>query len=430
MPPGSGTVYAGAVGSQAVVVMRAALGALWAPRSWRATLHALTGMSISVLTLLGVALWAAAAWSLTGATAQSGSVDVAIWAVGTVIGAVLLVWWLGALGAVQRARFHALLGVEIPAPPQVPGWRPLRPVRAWRTAASRRQLAYHLLSLLIGPLGGVAVAFCWSALLVAASYPGRPPAGRPVAVMLGAGLLLAAPWVARWVARTDKNAARTLLGPSREQQLAHRVETLARSRAEVVAATDAERRRIERDLHDGAQQRLVSLAMNLGMARAALTDMPPDARNAIVEAHEEAIEALAELRDYVRGLHPAVLVSRGLDAALSGIVARAAVPVQLSVDLPDRCPPSVEAIAYFMVAEALTNIARHAQATRASVTAVRVGAVLRVTVIDDGRGGAALGGDGTGLRGLAQRAAAVDGTMSVDSPVGGPTRISVELPCG
>jgi signal transduction histidine kinase len=250
--------------------------------------------------------------------------------------------------------------------------------------------------------------------------------------VLTLAMLLAAPWVARGLARADEAAAGALLGPSRSEELALRVEALARSRAEIVAATDAERRRIERDLHDGAQQRLVSLAMNLGMARARLTDAPEPAREAIEQAHDEATRTLAELREFVRGLHPAVLDDRGLDAALSGIAATAPLPVRLRVDMAARCSPSVEAVAYFVVAEALTNAAKHAHAGHAEVTVERTHDRLRVVVEDDGRGGATLdaGGEGSGLRGLAQRAAAVDGTLTVHSPLGGPTVISVELPCG
>jgi signal transduction histidine kinase len=240
--------------------------------------------------------------------------------------------------------------------------------------------------------------------------------------------VLAAPWVARGVARVDEAAARALLGPGRAAELTLRVQSLARSRAEIVEATDAERRRIERDLHDGAQQRLVSLAMHLGIARASLTDASEPARQAIAEAHDEAVEALAELREFVRGLHPAVLNDRGLDAALSGIVARAPLPVRLRVDVASRCSPSIEAVAYFVVAEALTNIAKHAHASHCEVTVERRGDRLRIVVSDDGEGGAAPAG-GSGLRGLAQRAAAVDGTLTIDSPAGGPTRITAELPC-
>jgi signal transduction histidine kinase len=196
----------------------------------------------------------------------------------------------------------------------------------------------------------------------------------------------------------------------------------------VVDAADTERRRIERDLHDGAQQRLVSLAMHLGLARAELTELPEDARRVIAEAHDEAKEALAELRHLVRGLHPAILEDRGLDAALSGIAARSPVPVRLDVHVPDRVPPTVEAVAYFVVSEALANTAKHAGALRAGVTARREGDVLRVSVTDDGAGGADPAG-GTGLPGLAQRVRSVDGTLSIDSPAGGPTVITAELPC-
>ena len=143
--------------------------------------------------------------------------------------------------------------------------------------------------------------------------------------------------------------------------------------------------------------------------------------------------ALTELREFIRGLHPAVLSDRGLDAALSGLAARAPLPVRLRVDVPKPASPGVEAVAYFIVSEALTNVVKHAQATRAEVSVTRAGDVLCITVTDDGRGGAAPGEGtglhGTGLQGLAQRAAAVDGTLSIDSPPGGPTTITAELPC-
>lgn len=404
------------------------LGPLWATRSWRATLHALTGLAIAAVTAALLVAWAAAVWSLIEGPTGAPVLAV-IYVLVAVAGAVVLLWWLGVLSAVQRARFRAVLSVEIPPPPAVPGRWPSRLARAWRTAATWRQLGYHLLALIIGPAGGAAVAVCWSALLVVAVYPGDLPLGGPGLVVLAAGLLLAAPWVARGVASVDEITARALLGPSRSQELALRVDTLARSRAEIVAAADAERRRIERDLHDGAQQQLVSLAMNLGMARAALADVPQAAREAIEQAHEEAVEALAGLRELVRGLHPAVLNDRGLDAALSGIVARAPLPVQLRFAVAPRCAPSIEAIAYFMVSETLTNVAKHAQATRAEITVERTGDRLRVIVTDDGCGGASLGGDGTGLRGLSQRAAAADGVLHVHSPAGGPTTITIELPC-
>jgi signal transduction histidine kinase len=297
----------------------------------------------------------------------------------------------------------------------------------------------YLLAFVIGGCGGALALACWFAPVLAIGYVAavRPSViGALIAVIVAAAAVFAAPPIARWVARTDETSARMLLGPSRSDELAMQVESLARNRSEIIAATDAERRRIERDLHDGAQQRLVSLAMNLGMARATFTDAQEPVRRAIAEAHDEAVLALTELREFIRGLHPAVLNDRGLDAALSGIVAHAPLPVRLRVDVEPRCSASIEAVAYFVVSEALTNVAKYADATRAEVTITRIGDVLRIVVSDDGRGGAAIPsadgsppGGGTGLRGLMQRAASVDGALTIDSPPGGPTTITAELPC-
>ena len=417
-------------------------------RDWRPTLHALAGMAAGAgvgAVLAGLVLiWVAAIWSLLDGPVGGWGLAV-LYAALALAGPALLLLSVRGFGALQRARFRTLLGVEIPAPPRgaAGGWPPLRPVRAWRAPATWRQLGYHLLALVGGTAGGALVAACWSAPVLAVAYlAGRLGDGRRLglglgAAVLAAAMLLVAPRVARVVARADEAAGRALLGPSRGEELAVRVESLARSRAEIVAATDAERRRIERDLHDGTQRRLVSLALHLGMARASLTDAPEPIRQVIEQAHDEATEALAELRQLVRGLHPAVLDDRGLDAALSGIAANAPLPVRLRVDVPTRCAPGVEAVAYFVVSEALTNVAKHAGASHAEVTVERTGDRLRIVVSDDGRGGATLdgggtaaNGGGTGLRGLAQRAAAVDGTLTVESPPGGPTAITVELPCG
>ena len=298
-----------------------------------------------------------------------------------------------ALTRMQRHRMRATDGVQIPPQPAIPrrlSVRGIVPRPACR--ATWRQLGYHLVA---GPAlaaGGIAVLGVWLAGVLytlvyayawalphrsllwrgqSSSPPGHlPPVSYiPMDVYLTAGgiaLLAVAPWLTGAVAALDARAARALLGPSRAEELEYQVERLAQTRAGVVDAADAERRRLERDLHDGTQQRLVSLAMRLGMARAEQPD-EAQAHQVIAEAHEEAKAALAELRHLVRGLHPAVLEDRGLDAALSGVAARMPIPVRLTVDVPRRPPPTIEAVAYFVVSEGLTNIAKHAQASQAEV---------------------------------------------------------------
>ncbi|GAA2584383.1 sensor histidine kinase [Actinomadura fulvescens] len=362
-------------------------------------------------------------------------------------------WWISVLVVVllahpltraHRERFWAMLGVEIPLLPRKSrygsGWQgALRQLRSW---TAWRVLFYHVL---VGPLiavGGLLTLWVWAAGAAMALLPtfawalpessGLSSGDHAFTVAFtcatGVLLLLAAPWLARTVTRLDTRAGVALLGPSRAEELERKVEDLAEKRASVVDAADLERRRIERDLHDGAQQRLVSLAMNLGLARETLTGVPDEAMQVIIEAHEEAKEALAELRDLIRGLHPAVLEDRGLDAALSGVAARVPLPVRLRVNVPERASSTVEAVAYFVVSEALTNVVKHARATKVEIAVDRIGDVLRVTVTDDGIGGAAPGG-GTGLAGLARRVQSVDGTFRITSPAGGPTTITVELPC-
>jgi len=415
--------------------VRAAVTALWSAAAWRATRNALAACFVALLggVLLGglALIWGAAVVSL--AEWPVGGWGHAVLYIAVVAaGPVLALWVVQGLTAVQLARLHATLGVTIPASPRAE--RKPWPLGPWLAAATWRQLGFHLLALVTGVGGGGLVAACWLAPLAAVGYlaAGHPPAAAAAAACLAAaGLLLAAPRLAQLVSGVDEASARALLGPSPRDELAQRVESLARSRSDLVAAADAERRRIERDLHDGAQQRLVSLAMNLGLTRERFASAPEPVRQAIAEAHDEAVLALTELREFIRGLHPAVLNDRGLNAALSGLAARAPLPVALHVDLARPASPSVEAVAYFIVSEALTNVVKHAQATRAEVTATRRGDLLRITVTDDGRGGAADDGGtaGSGLRGLAQRAAAVDGTLAIDSPPGGPTVITAELPC-
>ena len=226
--------------------------------------------------------------------------------------------------------------------------------------------------------------------------------------------------------KSETVLARALLGPG-AGPLAVRVAELEDSRARVVGAAEAERLRIERDLHDGAQQRLVSVAMELGRAQAKFTTDPDGARELIDRAHAEAKEALVELRQLVRGVHPPVLTDRGLDAAVSGLAAVSPIPVAVRVDVPQRPSLTIESIAYFVVAEALTNVAKHAHAHHASVDIAGGPGLLRIVVRDDGVGGA--NPTGGGLSGLADRVSGVDGHLLIDSPPGGPTVIQVELPC-
>ncbi len=226
--------------------------------------------------------------------------------------------------------------------------------------------------------------------------------------------------------------AKALLGPNTTEQLTQKAEHLQASRARGVDAAEAERRRIERDLHDGAQQRLVAVAMGLGRAKSKMGTDPDAVRELIDEAHADAKIAVSELRDLARGIYPAVLGDRGLDAALSSLAAKCPIPVEVHVAIEPRPPAAVESTAYFIVGECLTNIAKHSGATEARVNAWREerpgGDQVIVEITDDGRGGASMRAGG-GLSGLADRAATIDGVMTVVSPVGGPTVIRADLPC-
>jgi len=348
----------------------------------------------------------------------------------------------------ERSRFALMLDVRIPDPatgrPRAARW--WQRLRQRLTAAETwKQLGYALLRLPLSTVQMTLVIGVWAIALAMIALPGyngilprgstilggHAPLAAAEAAALAAGgliLLLAAPQLTRGLAISDVAVTRLLLGPPRAD-LRARIGELELSRARVVDSAEAERRRIERDLHDGAQQRLVALAMDLGRARARFADDDPEAARAILDqAHAGAKEALVELRNLVRGVHPPVLTDRGLDAALSGLAALSPVPVSVRVDAAPRPPASVEAIAYFVVAEALTNVAKHARATRAVVSVDRRGDTLSVVIRDDGIGGA--DPRGQGLSGLADRVAGVDGRLTVDSPAGAGTVIEVELPCG
>jgi signal transduction histidine kinase len=249
--------------------------------------------------------------------------------------------------------------------------------------------------------------------------------------ILGAIFLFAAPWVTRGFVTVDRLLIRSLLGPD---PTAARVRTLEQARTQTVDASAATLRRIERDLHDGTQAQLVALAMRLGMAKEKLEDADTvdleRVRELVDEAHRGAKEAIAELRDIARGIHPPAL-DIGLEGALATLAARSAVPTEVFIDLRSRPTPAIEAIAYFCVAELLANVAQHAQASRASVSCAQQGTWLRLVVRDDGLGGAELsrvGSSSSGLSGLTDRVHAVDGRLHLVSPHGGPTVVTVDLP--
>ena len=258
----------------------------------------------------------------------------------------------------------------------------------------------------------------------------------PLAFVLAVIALLAAAAILVLAPALDAAIDRWLLSPSPTAALKFQVNALSDARQGAVSSAQTERHRIERDLHDSVQPRLVSLAMTIGLAQTKLDNDLPQAKKLIAEAHDDAKSALVELRNVVRGIAPTILADRGLDAALSSVVQRAenlGVPASLDVHLPRRLPDETESVAYFVVAEALTNVAKHAQATQ-TIVSVRLDEAanqLHVSVFDNGRGGAAIttSEDATGLRGLEERVRAARGTFTVSSPATGPTIVTAVLPC-
>ncbi|MDX3524689.1 sensor histidine kinase [Streptomyces scabiei] len=381
------------------------------------------------------------------------------------VGAGLLITFLGVpvlaaglagcrgFGALERARARALLGAEVSAP------EPLRPkgrgAMAWmgavlRSGSSWRQLLYAVIQFPWSVFSFVVAVTFWTYGWAMLTYPlwfwvfpvwaGQDglqlygdethsvyldnPFEVTVTALVGLLFTMASPWIVRGLTTVDRVMVGALLGPSR---LGARVVELESDRGVVVDTAAADLRRIERDLHDGAQARLVALAMDLGLAKEKLAEDPRAAAVMVDSAHGEVKTALQELRDLARGIHPAVLTDRGLDAALSSVASRCTVPVVVDVDLPARPVPAIEGIAYFTVSELLQNVSKHAGASRVTVDVWKVENRLMLQVADDGVGGADTG-RGSGLAGLAERIGAVDGILVVDSPTGGPTRVTAELP--
>jgi signal transduction histidine kinase len=381
-------------------------------------------------------------WFIVLVTALAVGIGTAVALVGIpVLAGTVLLWRWGA--RTERERAALVLGTPIARPP-----RPRASGGAlarWRAGLSDRatwkELGYMLVLGPVGVLSGTIVIGLWSAVLAALVSPGFASVA-PTGSLLGGlhpaalagvvvgGLLLAAVTVVvtRGLAIACGAIATGLLAPDERALLAARVDTLEATRAGVVESADARLRRLERDLHDGAQHRLAYIAMELDRARTRLAEDPDGASELLTRAHDESKRAMVELRDLVRGIHPSVLTDRGLDAAVSGLAERCPVPVDVDVRVDRRLPDAVETAAYYVVAEALTNVGKHAEARRAAVQISRDGSRLLIEVRDNGRGGA-LRRSGSGLEGLAQRVEALDGTLLIQSPPGGPTTVTAELPC-
>lgn len=354
------------------------------------------------------------------------AVGVATWetSVGPVftasLGLVALAGMAFAAAPFERWRLR-LIGTPLEAPERSGG------VRArLREPARRRELGYALVSLLAlwwVDLGIASVALVIPGLLVSAPLqPTAPLWMAAVLPLVGVVLLPVALFlIAAW-AGVRATMTRAVLAP-REAELIE----VVRSRARLVDAFETERRRIERDLHDGAQQRLVALSMKLGLASLDLPPGSPAARQ-VREAHEMARAALTDLRELIRGVHPQVLTERGLSAAVRDVAGRSPVPVDVDVELAGRLPAAVEVTAYFVVCEALTNVAKHSGAQRCAIRGRVADGLLALEVRDSGAGGADPEA-GTGLTGLVDRLAVLDGRMLLSSPMGGPTLLRVEIPC-
>ncbi len=407
-------------------------------RTWSSSLHLLLDLPFGI------------AWfviTVVGLSVGVGLVPLAL--VGLVVIAVTV--FLGrVIGIVERARAGALLGVHVDPPPPRP-----RPAATWpkiraflADAPGWKGLLYGVIKFPLGIMNFTLVVTLWAVALGGTTFPlwgwavptnfgdnhpihGWLRAGYIAAnFVVGVAALIATPHVVRGLAAMDRELIKGLLSGSPKAELRQRVETLTVSRDASVDIAETERRRIERDLHDGVQAQLVTLAMDLGMARqklAAEADADPAVVALVERAHDDSKRAVSDLRNLVRGIHPAVLTDRGLDAAVSAIAARSPIPIEVTIALPSRPPATVESAAYFVIAEALTNAAKHSGASMIRVDGRVVGDVLRIEVTDDGVGGASLQ-NGGGLAGLSSRLAAIEGRLRIASPPGGPTTVLAELP--
>jgi signal transduction histidine kinase len=405
-------------------------GVVARPQTWRSLAYLLlafpTGLVYFIVLVVGV----------------STGVALAIVVVGLGILIVTLAAWRG-MASIERSLARRLLGVAIPHPPDRRGLPRVERVTRWlRDPVTWKSLIFVALKFPLGVITFalvVGVGFLSLVLLLAPLIV----IGTPVTIFgwIFESSLEALPLTLLgiiacllWLNGTNGLGwlwalyARVMLGPS-TVQLHERVDDLRDARARIIAAGDAERRRIERDLHDGAQQRLVALSLTLGMAESRLASDPAAAASLIASAREEAGLAVKELRDLASGIHPALLSERGLGPALEALASRAPIPTTVTGVPEKRLPAPVESAAYFVTAEALTNVAKYARAESASVALLVEHGLLCLTVRDDGTGGADLA-VGSGLRGLRDRVEALDGRLDVDSPPGVGTTVSAEIPLG
>ncbi|MGW5688971.1 histidine kinase [Nonomuraea sp. NPDC003754] len=363
------------------------------------------------------------------------------------------------LGTLATAVVTALALPVLLAPPAARGWADWHRQRAGRLLGvpadgrpgGRRDLAWALAHVAVGFPLGLAALICLGNILVAAVastlWWAFPADARPTLLsffdvhvgdwqtaLVGGSVQIAvlgaaAWWVLPTLARLHARLCLAVLAPSARERLTERVDVLTRSRVGVVDAHGAELQRIERDLHDGTQARLVAIAMQLGMARESLADDPDTVAALLQRAHETAEEAMVELRTVLQTIYPPILADRGLEGALTALATRSSVPVHVELADLGALPAAVEAVAYYVIAEALTNVTKHATATRAALRIERADDVLSIEVTDDGRGGADEA-RGTGIPGIRRRVAALDGAVRLDSPPGGPTTLAVQVPCG
>lgn len=342
-------------------------------------------------------------------------------------------------------------GVRIPVPYRTvpPGAGPVaRCALMLKDPATWRDLQWLLVDMTVGfvisivaaalmfyPVEGVVLAAgLWRVYRDDAYWYGFVPvdsqATALAALALGIVLFHVAMWAGEPLLRLHFVIARSLLAPTQEQELALRIDRLTETRHEAVDTAAAELRRIERDLHDGAQARLVAMGMNLGTIEALIEKDPAQAKQMLAMARASSAEALTELRDLVRGIHPPVLAERGLGEAVKALALRMPVRSEVSVELTGRADAPVESAAYFAVGEALTNAVKHAGAERLWVDLHHAEGMLRISVTDNGKGGAVVGsGSGSGLSGIERRLGTFDGVLAVSSPAGGPTMVTMEIPC-